>query len=588
MQLASEMIRVSTLDELKSKGCIVARGVDHPIAVFWHEGRVRAVDNRCPHMGFPLSQGSVQDGMLTCHWHHARFDLSSGCTFDLFADDVPVADVELRNGDVWISNRCRVGSAEDHWQRRLQEGMAQDISLVIAKAVIAMQREGRDYRDIVREGARFGSRNRDGWASGMTILTAMANVVPQLDDNEKFLALYHGLSRVADDCFGQPPRRDRHSLEGSDVDPPTLRRWFRHWTHVRHRDAAERTLLTAIERGMSRVDLAEILLAAATDRYYADGGHTLDFLNKSLEMLDLVGWEHAAALLPAVVRPLVGARGGEESGAWRHPVDLISLLEDAFRQMPTWIEEGKGETWNGEAVASEELRSDDPHRVVQALASAMRQGAKPIQLTKALCHAAAMRIARFGTSNEFGDWVTALHTFTYCNALHQSLKRIAASNAPVSLDVLRGVFHGAISIYLDRFLNVPPAALPGERAALDNRPVTAADLQKEYLDVLNTQQRVNAGAAVVARYLALGHPVKPLISTLARSVLREDADFHTFQMLEAAVQQFHEWGDRREGQAILIALARYAAAHAPTQRSQLQTAEIAMRLDRSEILHEEE
>jgi len=42
---------------------------------------------------------------------------------------------------------------------------------------------------------------------------------------------------------------------------------------------------------------------------------------------------------------------------------------------------------------------------------------------------------------------------------------------------------------------------------------------------LDTQQRVNAAARVVARYLDLGHPVGPLIATMARGVLREDADF---------------------------------------------------------------
>ena len=36
------------------------------------------------HMGFPLNRGSLEDGILTCHWHHARFELTSGCTFDLW------------------------------------------------------------------------------------------------------------------------------------------------------------------------------------------------------------------------------------------------------------------------------------------------------------------------------------------------------------------------------------------------------------------------------------------------------------------------------------------------------------------------
>ena len=38
-----------------------------------------------------------------------------------------------------------------------------------------------------------------------------------------------------------------------------------------------------------------------TDRVFADGGHSLDFINKSFECLDLIGWQHAADLLPSVM-----------------------------------------------------------------------------------------------------------------------------------------------------------------------------------------------------------------------------------------------------------------------------------------------
>ena len=79
----------ATLDELKAKGRLVLHGAHRPILVVYDRGRVFALDNRCPHMGFPLDRGSVEDGILTCHWHHARFDLESGCTFDLWADDAP-------------------------------------------------------------------------------------------------------------------------------------------------------------------------------------------------------------------------------------------------------------------------------------------------------------------------------------------------------------------------------------------------------------------------------------------------------------------------------------------------------------------
>ena len=93
--LSGEFALVGRLDELKAKGRLVVHGAHRPILVIFDRGRVFALDNRCPHIGFPLQRGSVEDGILTCHWHHARFDLQSGCTFDLWADDAPIFPVEV-------------------------------------------------------------------------------------------------------------------------------------------------------------------------------------------------------------------------------------------------------------------------------------------------------------------------------------------------------------------------------------------------------------------------------------------------------------------------------------------------------------
>jgi len=70
--------RVASLKAVEAAGCLPVQAGGHTLALFAHGGRVWAVDNRCPHMGFPLSQGTVKDGILTCHWHHARFDLATG------------------------------------------------------------------------------------------------------------------------------------------------------------------------------------------------------------------------------------------------------------------------------------------------------------------------------------------------------------------------------------------------------------------------------------------------------------------------------------------------------------------------------
>jgi nitrite reductase/ring-hydroxylating ferredoxin subunit len=580
--LTSAATRVGTLAEIRKKGVIVVRGADRPIAVFVHDGRVSAVDNRCPHLGFPLHRGSVQDGILTCHWHHARFDLCSGCTFDLWADDVPAYDVEIRDGIVYVADRPRHGNLRDHYLRRLQEGMEQSISLIQAKCLIGLLKAGVDHRDIVRTVALFGLRHRDDWASGLTILTAMANLVPHLQEETAYLALYQGTRRVAADCADQPPRREIRPLETGDISLVTLKRWLRYWTLVRHRDGAERTLLTALQNGAAPAEVADLLFTAATDRFYADTGHLLDFCNKAFELLDLIGWEHAATVLPAVTEELVRARGGEETDAWRHPLDLVPILQKAANELPDLIREGAGREWNAVPALSHALLGEDPLTVLGALREAVRAGARPEQLARALALAAALRIARFGIANEFADWITSLHTFTYCNALHQAIKRCP------SLELVRGVLHGAMAVYLDRFLNVPPARLPGEGATLDTEPQDAAELLARFLELLDQRQQVDAAARVVARYVRLGHPVPPLLDTLTRSTVREDADFHSFQMVEAGIRQYSEWPGRPEGETILVAVARFLAAHAPTQRAQLQTAEIALRLHRGDTLYEEE
>ncbi|HEY5752022.1 MAG TPA: hypothetical protein VIT21_02645 [Chthoniobacterales bacterium] len=123
---------------------------------------------------------------------------------------------------------------------------------------------------------------------------------------------------------------------------------------------------------------------------------------------------------------------------------------------------------------------------------------------------------------------------------------------------------------------------------LDRKPPRCRRAAPKFLETLDAQQRVDEAARITARYLAQGAPVEPLIATFTRAVVREDAEFHTFQMLEAGVRQHEEWRGAEQSRNILIAVARYLAAHSPTQRAQLQTAQIALRLHRGEMLYEEE
>jgi len=151
----------------------------------------------------------------------------------------------------------------------------------------------------------------------------------------------------------------------------------------------------------------------------------------------------------------------EESSAWRHPIDLIEILEEAFGQLADALatgEESHG-SWDQREQLIEVLLQGEPSAIVNTLLVALRNGCSSSTLAETVTYAAALRIARFHTSNEFADWDTALHTFTFANAIQQGLQR-----AP-SVELLRGVFDAAMSVYLDRFLKTVARCNPCRNGA---------------------------------------------------------------------------------------------------------------------------
>jgi hypothetical protein len=526
-----------------------------------------------------LDKGTVKDGILTCHWHHARFDLESGGTFDQFADDVRAFPVEVRGDEVWVDVAQHVDPRE-HQRQRLQVGLERDISLVLGKAVLVLLENGGDPVEPFWSGLDFGTKyRRSGWGQGLTILVCMMNLLPYLEQAERPRALFHGLSAVSANSFGQAPRFRVRPLPLDSADIPTLKKWFRQFIEVRDDEGAERCVISAIRAGANDRQMADMLFSAVTDHRYIDIGHPADFTNKAFEALDIVGWEHAEQILTSLISAYANAARMEESNAWRNPIDLIEILEDVFQHLPEALEAGQSKegSWNGRNNLLPILHSDDPQAIADSLLAALRDGCRMVDLAATISYAAALRIARFHTSNEFPDWDTALHTFTFANAIEQGLRR-----AP-SAELLRGVFDAAMSVYLDRFLNIPAARIPQKNGAVP----APDDLLNELSALLDRQQQVNQAGGIVARYLHSDGRPDPLLARLGQLLLREDRDFHTIQTVEAAFKQYEQLQGTEAGTHVLIAAARYLAAHSPTVRAQGQTYSIASRLHRGEKIFEE-
>jgi nitrite reductase/ring-hydroxylating ferredoxin subunit len=573
----AERITVGTAEELRSRGFLTGKAGAQPICVFWSEGEAYALDDRCPHMGFPLHRGTVESGLVTCHWHNARFDLGSGGTLDPFADDVRSYPVELQDGVVTVV----VDPEPDrtaHLRRRLEEGLEQGITLVTAKAVLGLLDAGVPPREIVGVGVEFGTRYRDaGWGPGLTVLTAMANVLPYLDPADRGLALVQGLAFLSRDTRGRAPRFPLFPLSGP-LPPERLAAWYRRFIETRSADAAERTLASAIVGGEPNA-VSDVMFSAVTDHVFVDGGHTIDFTNKAMELVDQLGWESAASVLPTLVAQTASASRSEERGSWRYPHDLAGMVRTAAASLPERLRVGaKSRTFAAADVArlGWAILSEDPGQVVSAIDDAASSGATAEELGRAVAYAAALRITRFHTQNDHGDWDEVHHAFTAANALHQALVR-----AP-SPELLRGVYHNALRVYLDRFLNVPAARLPGGPG--DDGGGGLAELQGCW----DQEGRVDEAGSIVHRYLAGGGDPGRAIAALGRALLVEDAEFHWFQTYEAAVRQFNAWpAGSEEGALILAGTARFLAAHTPTRRELSQVVRIATRLRRGEALFEE-
>ena len=582
--------RIATVAEVTEVGLHTVQLNGHVVVLVHNEGEIYALDNRCPHMGFPLDRGSVQDGILTCHWHHARFDLCTGGSFDLWADDTPNFPVEVRNDDIYVDVTPRHDPVE-HQRKRLAVGLERSLSLVVAKAAITLVDEADDTLTPFAAGLDFGTRYRmEGWGQGLTMLTCFQNLLPSLGREDRAKALAHGLAAVATDSAGSSPRFPVTPLPDGSPDLTTLKKWFRRFILVRDAEGAERCIVTALQAGAGPQQMADILFSAATDFRYIDIGHPLDFTNKAFEALDIVGWEQAEAVLTSLVPGYASARRMEESNAWRNPIDLIDLLGDGRAQVLDALSTGQPQRgrWAGRAGLVPVLLSDDPHGIVDALLAALRAGASEVELAGTVTYAAARRIARFHTSNEFGDWDTAQHTFTFANAVHQGLRRLEGYESPDDyLLLLRGVFDAAMSIYLDRFLNIPAARLPAASGTNGTAPPLPA-----LADLLDQQQQVNAAGNAVGSYLYQGGDAAALRAELGALLLREDRDFHTIQCVEAAFRQHDllsaEPDSQEEAVLALVAAARYLGAHAPTMRAQGQTFGIARRLHRNEKLFEGE
>ena len=262
---------------------------------------------------------------------------------------------------------------------------------------------------------------------------------------------------------------------------------------------------------------------------------------------------------------------------------LFAALPEVLSQQrdPHWKDNGRPEALRDVLLAGK------PGGITQALQHALEQGASIDALSSVLARAGIYRVARFHVQNE-EDWDDVLHVISYANAIDVLVRRSVGRSLEGDVALMKAVTHGAMFVYLTHFLNIPRALLPAERgkAAVPVMLHDRAALLERLLYCAEFQQ-VEEAAAIVHYYQQESYPQSELMATLGKALLREDATFHTFQMLDAGMRQHAALGaDHPDGRLALVAATRYMVAQR-LRRNVLFSTQNALKLQRGEALNEE-
>ena len=94
---------VARVGEIPVGGVKVVRVGDQPVALFHLEDGYYAMDDLCTHDGGPLAEGTLEDHVIECPRHGARFDVRTGAVLRLPAvAPVPTYRVRVENEEIQV------------------------------------------------------------------------------------------------------------------------------------------------------------------------------------------------------------------------------------------------------------------------------------------------------------------------------------------------------------------------------------------------------------------------------------------------------------------------------------------------------
>ena len=523
------------------------------IALFYTNSEYYATDNQCPHMGFPLVRGLVRNGVVTCDWHGRSFDLAGGGCFHSQCDDVRVFQTEIREDSVWIRFEAEPESRREAWLRLLWEGLLNDDTWTMSKAIAQLLHADVSEDDIVEiimrhVGRHIASSHDLDAGDDVSRLINGLKVGQRYEGEDRLIAL----AIAARSAAGPAADRNENVLMPPPYDWDRTASWVRNFSRDRMGNRIERCLYTASKQGDGD-RILPLLFECAVEPHFLDFGDSLISLAYLAELQEQFGWERAGELIFNLGAKLIGQPRQEPE---RFRRDAVTRMRELQAQIEN-VQEVAGNANFDEDALTDAVTSVDIHRSFDAVAGAL-DSASIDRLITTFVLLAADRMARTPVSVDAG-WPNLTRELNLASSLRAIKRRGGISVAA------KGLFHVAWHFFADRWINID------YRPLNESSEVPSIDFQDEdsaanaVLDSIRNLD-VEVVSDYVTAYLHAGYSGDRLLHDMGREILRDDTGQEILPTLRTV---FEEWetlngSDTDLGaghpatKQLLVGLARYA------------------------------
>ncbi|MEZ4237886.1 MAG: Rieske (2Fe-2S) protein [Myxococcota bacterium] len=442
----SQWIEVGAASSLAPGGVVTVKHGAQRIAVFrTADGEVRATDDRCPHEGYPLSQGTVAGCVLTCQYHNYKFDLRDGAC--LMGDEaLQVVPVRIEGDRIYVDPSGPDPAAERprRWAS-LDAALDDDRTAQASRDTVRLLALGVPLAGVAAHVAAWeGERAAYGATHALPLSAEALRLAPHLPGLDAAAALLPALELAGRGSCRRPP----HPRDAADPGPPAA---FaeRLRAAVEPEDVPQAVALVrgAVRAGFAPEVLQEALLRVASD-HLLDYGHGVIYVTKAFDLLgaDGVDPDDVEGVLAGLVRELATATREDlvpTWAPWRRRVAALGPLPAG----------GRGAVPDREAAVAA-LVGATPREAVEHVLGWLEAGVAVAALWDVVSLAAAERVLRFDVAHDLDPdladaWLDVTHLLTFAAAC-----RVAWARCPHP-ELVRLLLQGARLVARMRPLDGP-------------------------------------------------------------------------------------------------------------------------------------